>query len=166
MDCPYTFTQMYANYPQSERGLLFKHLGWKDLIDNQAYANTCAIRMSVCLIRCGLTFPKGDLLISNPKDKLLDGKRVMIRFSELSDYLLKAWGPPERYHPIREADVAGRQGVIVYYTLPGGYPGHIDVVKVTASKAFKNGKPTFTYSIVSGHGDYFGSQAGRFWPAK
>ena len=33
---------------------LFKEIGWDDLIDNATYYNTCAIRVSLALIKSGL----------------------------------------------------------------------------------------------------------------
>jgi hypothetical protein len=43
--------------------MLFQQIGWDDLIKNPAYGNTCAIRVSLALIRSGVTIPGGRLPI-------------------------------------------------------------------------------------------------------
>lgn len=54
------FHVLKRNYPRREdvpRIELLKEIGWHDLINNVDYANTCAIRMSLALLRCGLSLP-------------------------------------------------------------------------------------------------------------
>lgn len=43
------FGVVYQNYPRLEnREVLFTEIGWSDLVDNKAFEDTCAIRMSLC----------------------------------------------------------------------------------------------------------------------
>jgi len=148
MACPVSFATMWQNYPTEDHDALFKALGWDSLIDNANYTNTCAIRMSVCLLRSGVSVGGNDLLIQKGP---LKGKGVKTRFNELANYLAVHWGAPEKFPSVKADDVKGRQGVIAYFKLPGGYPGHIDLINA-------QGEP--------GHATYFGSQEGWFWPAK
>lgn len=55
-----TFKQLSANYPDKEEfthDTLFDEIGWQDLKPNKSFTNTCAIRMSYCLIRAGISTP-------------------------------------------------------------------------------------------------------------
>lgn len=128
------FASMWAKYPKPDRESradLFRSLGWDDLIDNKAYDNTCAIRMSVCLLRCGFSIPHGDLTILKG---MLKGKRVKIRFDKLAVHLKAKWGKPEVIqNPTEELLRARGNGVVVFFKLSGGYPGHIDLLQVTRS---------------------------------
>jgi hypothetical protein len=72
-----SFNVLRNNYPRKqdiERPALFKEIGWDDLIDNDAYENTCAIRVSMALIKCGVTIPEGRMAIKNGphKGKMLE----------------------------------------------------------------------------------------------
>jgi hypothetical protein len=41
------FIQLLKHYPaQASREELYGEIGWNDLIDNQSYMNTCAVRMN------------------------------------------------------------------------------------------------------------------------
>ena len=57
---------LLKNYPSNRvvsRDTLFQQIGWDDLIKNPGYGNTCAIRVSLALIRSGITIPSGRLPI-------------------------------------------------------------------------------------------------------
>jgi hypothetical protein len=57
---PLTFAALKANYPLDEHEQLFKSVlggGFADLISNPEYKNTCAMRMSVALLRSGVGIP-------------------------------------------------------------------------------------------------------------
>ena len=51
------FELMWNSYPKEERTELFTSIGWSDVVYNPNYQNTCSVRMSICLIRCGIRFP-------------------------------------------------------------------------------------------------------------
>jgi len=45
-------------YPRKDtREVLFSDIGWSDLTNNKAYWDTCAIRMSIGLLRAGVQLP-------------------------------------------------------------------------------------------------------------
>src|SRR5438067_5385461 len=53
-------------YPRKrdiDHDALFHLLGWDDLIKNPDYANTCAVRVSLALIRSGVHIPDGRIPI-------------------------------------------------------------------------------------------------------
>ena len=57
---------LLKNYPSNRvvsRDTLFQQIGWDDLIKNPGYGNTWAIRVSLALIRSGVTIPGGRLPI-------------------------------------------------------------------------------------------------------
>ena len=81
------------NFPTEDRERFFKDMGWDDLIDNDAYENTCAMRVSVGLVKCGMTFPTGEIKILKGYD---EGKRIKIRWIELEDVLKAEWGDPTK----------------------------------------------------------------------
>ncbi|MGF6274458.1 hypothetical protein ABIB38_002840 [Massilia sp. UYP11] len=46
------------HYPRrTTREHLYADIGWNDLIDNKAYNDTCAIRMSYGLLMAGVSLP-------------------------------------------------------------------------------------------------------------
>jgi type II secretory pathway component PulF len=56
------FAVLMKAYPRkrdTDHDALFRLLGWDDLIPNPAYANTCAIRVSLALLRSGVHIPEG-----------------------------------------------------------------------------------------------------------
>ena len=54
------FSNVKSNFSSArlvKQSELFAELGWHDLAENPAYENTCAIRMSLALIKCGINIP-------------------------------------------------------------------------------------------------------------
>lgn len=150
MPSPYTFAQLKSNFPTEDRKPFFKAMGWDDLIDDDNYENTCAIRVSVCLVRLGMAFPNGKIKILKGDHK---GKKIEIRWSELEAVLKAAWGTPTNVTPTTDEACKSYQGVIVFEKLPDtGYPGHIDVLDGPNKKCL--------------HLDYFGSNKIRIFSAK
>ena len=83
---------IWNNYPRSEkREPLFAELGWSDIADNPSYKDTCAIRMSIALLRSGVTLPGAPMRVNAGK---LKGKRVEQRQHKLSDMLKLSWVTP------------------------------------------------------------------------
>ena len=127
---------LWINYPtpaEFTHDQLFDELGWEDLKGNSTYANTCAIRMSFCLIKSGITIPgrlqikKGDY-----KGKWIEPgqKKLSIIFSS-DDF----FGPPIKLKlKDRDKELSNKQGIVSFmsipgYTIDGALSGHIDLVK-------------------------------------
>lgn len=63
------FSILSSHYPGNKtvsREALFQELGWQDLIQNPSYANTCAIRISVALVKSGITLRGGLVIQKGP----------------------------------------------------------------------------------------------------
>jgi hypothetical protein len=53
------FAGLMEHYPRSEvREVLYKQIGWEDVINHPAFQDTCAIRMSLALLSAGVS-PSG-----------------------------------------------------------------------------------------------------------
>ena len=167
MSCPYSFEQLWLHYPHPHpetRAVLYRALGWESLINDPDYENTCAIRMSVCLLRCGLTLPRGELTIWKGP---LKNRKVMIRYDVLAKYLKLTWGDPEEIEPVEDEAFRGKKGVVVFFGLPGGYRGHIDLIKdETKPITFLWMRLGEERRMVCGSGCYPGSVSAWFWPAR
>ena len=149
MPSPYTFAQLKSTFPTEKREPFFKAMGWDDLIDDDDYKNTCAMRVSVCLVKLGMTFPNGKIKILKGDHK---GKKIEIRWHELEAVLKAAWGAPTNVTPTTAEGCKSYQGVIVFEKLLSGYPGHIDVLDGPKKECL--------------HEDYFGSDKIRVFSAK
>ena len=53
----HTLERNYPRHDDIDKAQLFHEIGWDDLIDNPDYDNTCAIRMSLALIKSGVLVP-------------------------------------------------------------------------------------------------------------
>ena len=154
MSNPYTFATLKKHFPVDETDAFFKEMGWDALIGDANYENTCAMRTSVCLVRCGMTFPTGEIKILKGTHK---GKRVKIRWKELEAVLTKEWGAPTAVTPTTAEGCKKYQGVVVFEKLPADdngnqYPGHIDVLDGPNKECLYNA--------------YFGSDKIRIFEAK
>jgi hypothetical protein len=134
------FTTIKMNYSSNklvEKQYLFKEIGWDDLIDDPAYNNTCAIRVSLALIKSGMNIG-GRLQIKKGDYK---GKFIEPGHAKLS-LLLKEprhFGNPDKgengkigYRTFAEAEkgIGRRKGVISFWKIPDyldGRGGHIDI---------------------------------------
>lgn len=139
---PPPFNVLWKNYSSNKivkLPELFKEIGWDDLITNEAYANTCAIRVSLALIKSGVTIPEGRMPI---KAGIHRGKRIEPGQSKLSNILSKKsmLGRPEKFKAgEHEAGIGNRSGIVSFFHLmPGVYEnGHIDLVAPQAGGAKK-----------------------------
>ena len=130
-----TFAQLAKHYPtvaEFSHDALFVELGWHDLIRNPAFTNTCAIRLSYCLIRAGITIPGRIKIKAGPhKGKLIEPGQV-----KLSNILAnpQLFGKPVKFKPGDLAsNLKGKQGIISFmripgYVIDGALSGHIDLV--------------------------------------
>lgn len=135
---------------------LFKELGWEDLIGNPSYENTCAIRVSLALIKCGMHIP-GRLRIKKGQHK---NKLVEMGQRNLSLLLAdrSRLGPPEKFKgSAAQGGIGSRSGIVSFWKLmPGVYDhGHIDIVSAPTSRL-----------RACGSDCYWTSKEVWFWPLK
>lgn len=114
-------------YTNAMKEDLYAELGWGDLVNNPAFRDTCAIRMSCCLLRAGVHLPGARL---QAKAGVLKGQFIEPGQAKLSEILKRIWGTPEVYKgkPAALAGIGLRAGVISFYQIEGGNGGHIDMV--------------------------------------
>lgn len=130
---PPPFNVLWNNYSSNKSVLkpeLFKEIGWNDLINNDVYANTCAIRVSLALIKSGVTIPEGRMPIRAGTHR---GKKIEPGQAKLSNILaMKSMlGKPEKFKSGEYEDgIGNRTGIVSFFHLvPGVYEnGHIDLV--------------------------------------
>lgn len=155
-----SFNDLVKHYPRKrdvDRETLFRQLGWDDLIKNPAYDNTCAIRVSVALIRSSVTIPDGRIPIKTDPHK---GKKVEPGQAKLSAILSlpSMLGKPEKYRgPESIMRIGNRSGIVSFFRLtPGVYDGgHIDIVG-----------PLVGGVSACGTSCYWSSAETWFWPLK
>lgn len=136
---------------------LFKEIGWDDLIGNSSYENTCAIRLSLALIKSGVTIPDARMAIKTGPHK---GKRIEPGQGKLSLILERKsmLGAPEKFKTEEhEKAIGNRSGIVSFFHLfPGIYEnGHIDIISSA------NGGPK-----KCGSDCYWASKEVWFWPLK
>jgi hypothetical protein len=122
-----TFQGLRQFYPRKDsREVLFADIGWDDLIGNPAYWDTCAIRMSIGLLRAGVTLPGARM---RAKAGTIEGKWIEPGQAKLSSILDRLWGKPEVYtsEQAARAGIGQRNGVVSFQNR-GGNQGHIDLI--------------------------------------
>lgn len=155
------FSVLMKNYPRKRdvpAAVLFRELGWDDLIGNPSYENTCAIRVSLALIRSGLTIPGGRIPIK--KKGQFKGKMIEPGQAKLSAILSRPsmLGKPQKYSgPRAFVEIGSRSGIVSFFRLtPGVYEGgHIDIVS-----------PMSGGVSACGTGCYWTSAETWFWPLR
>lgn len=126
------FSTLYKNYPRKDkvpREQLFADLGWEKLLNDEAFYNTCAIRVHLALIRSGVTLP-GRLKILEGSNK---GKMIEPGQGRLSHLLLKNFGEPEKFKAgaTAERSIGLRNGIVSFWHVHpelSDTMGHIDIV--------------------------------------
>lgn len=111
---------------------LFKEIGYdykKLKADNPDFENTCAVRMSLALLKNNIDFI-GRIII---KDGPYKGKKIEPGAKLLADQLYKQnmFGKAEIYSDIREAGrkLRNRKGVVYFHKIVGYGGGHIDLLE-------------------------------------
>lgn len=153
------FSVLAKHYPRKRdvpSTVLFRELGWDDLIKDPSYQNTCAIRVSLALIRSGVTIPGGRMAIK--KDGPFKGKMIEPGQAKLSAILSRKsmLGAPQKYSgPRAFVEIGNRSGIVSFFRLtPGVYEGgHIDIVS-----------PMLGGISPCGTGCYWTSAETWFWP--
>lgn len=134
------FSTLKANFYPSQnvsQPKLFEEIGWSDLVGKPAYVNTCAIRMSLALIKSGLSIP-GRIPIKNGRHK---GALIEPGQAKLSNILSRPgyFGEPEKFKPLEAHDGIGmRKGIISFFDVNPMVQtpqGHIDLVFQSAGLA-------------------------------
>jgi Type VI secretion system (T6SS), amidase effector protein 4 len=126
------FSVLRHHYPKFEtRAELYAQIGWSDVVNSAAFKDTCAIRMSVGLLRAHVP-----LVGANMKAKAgpLKDQRIETGQGRLSNILKRGWGSPEVYRSEKDArdGIKQRTGVVSFFRIrQSGVPsngGHIDLV--------------------------------------
>jgi hypothetical protein len=115
-------------FPRKDtREQLFADIGWNDLVKDPAYWDTCAIRMSVGLLRAGVTLP-GARMRANAGT--IKGQWIEPGQARLSAILERLWGKPEVYKSELAASsgIGRRNGVVSFFKIEGSNQGHIDLI--------------------------------------
>lgn len=127
------FINLRENYPSVDavgQAALFGEIGWEDLIGKDSFSNTCAIRVSLALIKSGVSL-KGRMAIRKGpfKGALIEPGQAKLSHMLASPSLL---GAPEKFaRPAALAGVGRRQGLVSFFRIPGylgGAGGHIDIL--------------------------------------
>ncbi len=134
----YSSNELQSNYKSGSD--LYAEMGIdheKLIKQNPAYVNTCAARVSLALLKSGVTFV-GRLPVKSGK---FAGKRIEAGAKLLADQLKNpsVFGMPEIYKP---ADfltkIQGRKGVVLFWKVTGYGGGHIDLIDSTTTVAVCN----------------------------
>lgn len=124
------FQDLKSAYPTQPKVELFNMLGgeWPTLVNNPAYANTCAIRLSVALKGAGATIPA-------TYREAMDGagSPIVIKVRTMRD-LVKSlfggsyWGMSKTPgSPIGTDTIPNRTGILVYHAAWADATGHFDL---------------------------------------
>jgi len=133
---------------------LYKELGYdhQQLIkQNTGFVNTCATRMSLALLKSGVSF-HGRIKIKTGKYK---GRMFEPGAKLLADQLAKpnALGKPQIYKGTdAPAKLANKKGLVFFWKISNYDGGHIDVIEST------------TTTQVCNSACYFDSKEVWFWP--
>lgn len=99
---------------------------------NPVYVNTCAVRVSLALLKTGVSFT-GRLPV---KEGDFKGKKVEAGAKLLADQLMKpdAFGKPKIINPKNAlAELTGKKGVVLFWKITGYGGGHIDLIETSNS---------------------------------
>lgn len=122
------------NYPtrgQYQHGQLLTLLGWDDLLNNPAFEDTCAMRMSYALASSGVVLSGARMM---GKAGLVKGAPIEPGQADLSRILWRLWGEPERYRGEQAArgGIGKRSGVVSFFRIhldSSSNQGHIDLLE-------------------------------------
>ncbi|HEY5604714.1 MAG TPA: T6SS effector amidase Tae4 family protein [Gammaproteobacteria bacterium] len=150
----YSSNEFADNFVDGEA--LYSEIGYvQDALikQNPAYVNTCATRVSLALLKTGVSF-NGRLSIKAGEFK---GKKVEMGAKLLADQLMlpHVFGKPKIYKPSDFiSSISGKKGVVLFWKITGYGGGHIDLVDITNSVAICNSNC------------YFNSKEIWFWELK
>ena len=121
---------LHQVYPRKDtREVLFADIGWGDLTNNKAYWDTCAIRMSIGLLRAQVMLPGARM---QAKAGTIKGQWIEPGQAKLSSILFHLWGKPEVYtsEQLATGAIGTRHGVVSFFRIEGGNGGHIDLIQM------------------------------------
>jgi len=114
--CPYPYSAMNLNYPDyrsHKQEPLYRTwglYGQAKAVHEHGLGNSCAVRMSLCLLKCGMQIPwpaghggAWTIRRTPPGWKHLKGKKVLVRVGSplpkrgLADVLTQQWGKPDQF---------------------------------------------------------------------
>lgn len=150
-----SFHTLQGHYPrlaEVPKAALFAEIGWDDLVDNADYDNTCAIRVSLALIKCGMRIPGRMRINRGPfKGALIEPGQAALSKILARPALL---GVPEKFDRDGvDAGIGERSGLVAFWGIPTyNNGGHIDIIAPD-----ENGVKT------CGSGCYFKSSGYWFW---
>lgn len=155
-----TFATLSNNYSSNRTvslEALYKEIGWDDLIENSAYANTCAIRVNLALIKSGINV-RGRMAIKKGPHK---GKLIEPGQAKLSAVLaeIPLFGVPEKFKSAdAEKGIGHRRGIVSFWRIPGylnDRGGHIDLVspalggiQICGSSCFWNSQEVWFWELL------------------
>lgn len=130
-----SFVSLRANYPDKidmppER--LYQEIGRPDLSNDPNWKNTCAVRVSLALVKSGMKIDTGHMTIMTGKHK---GSKIEQNQVRLSRYLSRGsvLGEPEKVIGGGAAakGIGARRGIVSFFKLNGqaDTQGHIDLVQ-------------------------------------
>jgi hypothetical protein len=145
----------YNNSSYVSAQTLYEGIGYKldQLLEqNPGYANTCAVRMSLALLKSGVTF--GGRLKIKAGDHA--GKLIEPGAKLLADQLARpsVFGAPQTFSSPATAQtrLAGKQGVVLFWKIDGYGGGHIDLIESSNS------------ALLCNSHCYFSCKEVWFWP--
>ncbi|GGJ53042.1 hypothetical protein CDQ92_11470 [Sphingopyxis bauzanensis] len=127
---PISFKSLKDAYPIQPKPDLFTALGgeWPTLVDNPAYANTCAIRLSVALKGAGSAIP------GKYKEAIEgDGSPIVVKVKTFRDLVIELfgksyWGMSKSPGtPVGLGTIPKRSGILVYHAAWKDATGHFDL---------------------------------------
>lgn len=93
-----SFGLLQANYLQRHlvpTTALYESIGHREKLEIPGWENTCAVRVSLALVRSGIAISPGLLTIKAGRNK---GARIESRQKHLSDFLVRRWGGAREVH--------------------------------------------------------------------
>ncbi|KAA8998163.1 hypothetical protein FJU30_17265 [Affinibrenneria salicis] len=133
----YSSNNQRAGYVAAD--VLFSEIGYdyfELLRQGEQYKNTCAVRMSLALLKCNVAF-SGRFTVKSGQYK---GKKFEMSAKLLADQLNRpnVFGKAEIYTDKNQGGLAilKRRGVVFFNKIEGYGGGHIDMIEPLSSNSF------------------------------
>ena len=142
------YSSLVSGYPSHSAvppAALFAEIGWQAPAEHKGDTDTCAVRVSLALVRAGKRSP-GRVNVNSGRFK---GQRIETAQNRLSLLLTHAslLGRPEIYQDGGRAEtgIGQRRGVVSYWRRAPGQrqQGHIDIVGPDATETLGCGAPCY-----------------------
>nr|WP_243748865.1 T6SS effector amidase Tae4 family protein [Pseudomaricurvus alcaniphilus] len=112
-----SYAEMEKNYPEGKAKDVFEAVGGKVAVNGKipvekgGWANSCTVRISVCLNASGADIP----FMKGETSSGANGKWHMYRVRTLEGYLTESWGAPDVLST-NIADFSGQKGILIFDT--------------------------------------------------